>query len=309
MTQPMRRGIEAVAVLLGVVAAVAWLSGACAERVAPDAVRIAEVDLPEGVSLVPVEDVSEAAVEWASGEVASARHVAVASRVLARIEEVRVRAGSSVSEQDVLVVLDARDLAARVGEAEQALHAAEARLELARRDHRRAEELLRTGVAPQRRLDQASSALRSARADRAGRRQALEEARAAASFAEIRSTVSGRVIDRLAEPGDTAVPGRPLLRIYDPSLLRVEAPVRESLAVTLAVGDALRIDVPALGEPLEGRIDEIPTDREIVVYCRTGVRSANAARMLAEEGFAGVFNLVGGIHAWADEIDPSLPKY
>ena len=57
--------------------------------------------------------------------------------------------------------------------------------------------------------------------------------------------MTGRVVDRLAEPGDTAVPGRPLLRIYDPTLLRVEAPVRESLAVRLRVGDPLRVDVPA----------------------------------------------------------------
>ena len=60
---------------------------------------------------------------------------------------------------------------------------------------------------------------------------------------------------------------------------------------------------------LQDRLDELPTDREIVVYCRTGARSASAARMLAEEGFSSVFNLVGGIHAWVDEIDPSLPKY
>ncbi len=60
---------------------------------------------------------------------------------------------------------------------------------------------------------------------------------------------------------------------------------------------------------LQDRLDELPADREIVVYCRTGARSASAAQMLADEGFSTVFNLVGGIHAWVDEIDPSLPKY
>ena len=60
---------------------------------------------------------------------------------------------------------------------------------------------------------------------------------------------------------------------------------------------------------LPDRLDEIPTDREIVVYCRTGARSATAAQMLVDEGFSSVFNFVGGIHAWVDEIDPSLPKY
>jgi membrane fusion protein (multidrug efflux system) len=256
MTRGMRSGVEAVLGLVVLGGAVAWLSGGCEERVAPHA-----VDLPgtpvAAARVVEVEASVDPAVEWASGEVASARHVVVSSRVLARIDEIRVRAGSSVAEGDVLVVLDARDLAARAGETEQALRAAEARLELAQREYTRAEELFRTGVAAQRRMDEASSQLRAAKADVAGAAQALEEARTGASFAEIRSPVAGRVVDRLAEPGDTAVPGRPLLRIYDPGLLRVEAPVRESLAVGLAVGDGLRVEIPALGDPVEGRIDEI----------------------------------------------------
>ncbi len=60
---------------------------------------------------------------------------------------------------------------------------------------------------------------------------------------------------------------------------------------------------------LRDRLDELPADRDIVVYCRTGARSASAAQMLVDEGFSNVFNFVGGIHAWVDEIDPSLPKY
>jgi multidrug efflux pump subunit AcrA (membrane-fusion protein) len=208
VTRGLRNGLEALLLLAVLGGAVVWLSGGCEERVAPHAVDVpGERVAAEGV--VPVEAVAGPAVEWASGEVASARHVVVSSRVLARIEALRARAGSSVSEGDVLVVLDARDLAARAGEAEQALRAAEARLELARRDAARAEELFRTGVAARRRLDEARSQLRAARAEVAGAAQALEEARTGASFAEIRSPVGGRVVDRLAEPGDTAVPGRP----------------------------------------------------------------------------------------------------
>lgn len=256
MNRTARRGLEAAAGIAAVAATVVWLSGGCGDRVAPGEVDVAVRSLEGGAS-VPVEQVVEPAVEWASGEVASARQTAVASRVLARIEDVRVRAGSVVAEGDVLIALDARDLEARVGEAGGALRASEARLDLAQREQARAAELVRSGVAPQARLDEVESALRAARADVASRREALGEVRAGASFAEIRSPVSGRVVDRLAEPGDTAVPGRPLLRIYDPALLRVEAPVRESLAVRLGVGDSLRVEVPALGEPVQGRIDEI----------------------------------------------------
>jgi len=57
------------------------------------------------------------------------------------------------------------------------------------------------------------------------------------------------------------------------------------------------------------RSDELPRDREIVVYCRSGGRSARIVKRLREAGFEGVYNLEGGILAWADEVDPSIQKY
>ncbi len=89
-----------------------------------------------------------------------------------------------------------------------------------------------------------------------------------------------------------------------PYLLDVRQP-HEWDIVNMASDGAVMIPLAELGN----RLDELPADRQIVVYCRTGARSATAAQMLVEEGFSGVFNFVGGIHAWADEIDPSLPKY
>lgn len=63
-----------------------------------------------------------------------------------------------------------------------------------------------------------------------------------------------------------------------------------------------------LGE-LEGRVDEISKDKPVVIYCRSGARSAEACRTLMSAGFTDVRNLKGGILAWAEEIDPSLPTY
>lgn len=53
----------------------------------------------------------------------------------------------------------------------------------------------------------------------------------------------------------------------------------------------------------------IPRDRPVLVTCRSGARSATAAGALVAAGYPEVYNLEGGILAWADEIDPSLPKY
>lgn len=55
---------------------------------------------------------------------------------------------------------------------------------------------------------------------------------------------------------------------------------------------------------------QIPLDREIVVHCRSGKRSADSIKFLQEAGYANqLVNLKGGILAWADEIDRSMPKY
>ena len=57
--------------------------------------------------------------------------------------------------------------------------------------------------------------------------------------------------------------------------------------------------------------DELPRDRDILIHCKLGGRSAAAAQALADAGFdpQRLYNLDGGITAWAQEIDPSLPTY
>ena len=57
------------------------------------------------------------------------------------------------------------------------------------------------------------------------------------------------------------------------------------------------------------RVHELDSSREIVVHCKSGMRSAKAVSFLRQSGFKRVTNLTGGILAWADTIDTSLPKY
>jgi sulfur-carrier protein adenylyltransferase/sulfurtransferase len=60
---------------------------------------------------------------------------------------------------------------------------------------------------------------------------------------------------------------------------------------------------------LPRRVHELDSSREIVAHCRSGKRSADAAEFLRKAGFRKIWNLKGGILAWADEVDPSMPKY
>ncbi len=60
---------------------------------------------------------------------------------------------------------------------------------------------------------------------------------------------------------------------------------------------------------LPRRVNELDSSREIVAHCRSGVRSAKAVDFLQQAGFKKVHNLAGGILAWADRVDPRMPKY
>lgn len=60
---------------------------------------------------------------------------------------------------------------------------------------------------------------------------------------------------------------------------------------------------------LPGRLADFDRTAEIVIHCRSGARSARAVAMMREQGFSRARNLAGGVLAWIDQIDPSLPKY
>jgi len=59
---------------------------------------------------------------------------------------------------------------------------------------------------------------------------------------------------------------------------------------------------------LEKKTDELPRQKEIIVYCHHGVRSLEAAQLLKEKGFT-VKSLAGGIDVWSKFIDPTIPQY
>ncbi|MFN8299685.1 MAG: rhodanese-like domain-containing protein [Chitinophagales bacterium] len=55
--------------------------------------------------------------------------------------------------------------------------------------------------------------------------------------------------------------------------------------------------------------DKIDKHKQVVIYCRTGNRSGQVCNFLEGHGFSNLYNLKGGILAWANEIDPSMDKY
>ena len=82
--------------------------------------------------------------------------------------------------------------------------------------------------------------------------------------------------------------------------------VREAWEVSLAsVPGALHIPM----NEIPSRLGELEPGQELIVMCKSGGRSLSVAEYLNQNGFAAVFNLTGGIMAWSEEVDPSVPAY
>lgn len=56
-------------------------------------------------------------------------------------------------------------------------------------------------------------------------------------------------------------------------------------------------------------LDKIATDKQVIIMCRSGARSGSVCNALETQGFDNVYNLKGGILAWANEIDPEMEQY
>lgn len=266
------RRIRTLLVALLAIAGVTWmllgLSGLFHEKVPATAPR-PTADLPpaEAAEILTVRELRRPRFETAVGSVKPVHEVAVAAKILAVIEEMRVSAGQPVRAGDVLVVLDDEALVARLRQAESAAGAARAAAERAELDLGRAERLRQQNAVTQAQLDEAVAAARATKADLLRAQQAVEEARVMRSYATLTSPINGIVVDKRAEPGDTAAPGQVLVTLYDPTQMQMVASVREGLASRLKVGE----EVPARLENLG--IECHATVREIVPESQAATRT------------------------------------
>ena len=238
------------------IAIIAWLSGAFTENVAPGRTTPPAVALDDRPSDI-VHEVTRQYIEEAVGTLKASSRTEVSARVLARINEVKVSAGDLVNAGDTLVVLDSKELQSHVEQAQQTLLSTTASRRQAQTEFDRAAELLQRKVGTQSEYDARKSQLDVATAEESRAIQAVEAAKIVLAYTTIVAPKAGRVVDRLAEPGDTARPGQPLLVIYDAASLRLEAPVLEKLAVKLKIGDQLDVQIDALDRQVAAVIDQI----------------------------------------------------
>ncbi len=228
------------------------------ERVRHGETRSAEAEgkpVPVGVAAVERTDIP--VIAEAVGTVRSRRQTEIAARVLADVQEIRHQPGDEVQAGDALIVLDSRDLKARVEQAAASLKARQEALGEAKTEFDRTKNLFAKQASTQQELDIARFRLAGAEAQEAAASKALEEAQVMLGYATIIAPFKGMIFEKLADPGDLASPGKPLLGLYDPKELRLEALVEERLLWTLKLKDSLDVYIDALGKSVTGQVSEI----------------------------------------------------
>jgi len=193
----------------------------------------------------------------AGGSLHGAREAVLSAKVMGSIREIRKRAGEPVKRGDVLIVLDDREVAGNIGQAEGGLAQAEAAASLADANYKRYQSLFARGSASQLELDQARFAHESAQGAVTQARAATQTAGSYQSYALIPAPFDGRVVDRMAEVGDLAAPGRPLMRIEDARRLRLDVSLAETESAAVVVGDSVEIDVPSVAGHRVGIVGEV----------------------------------------------------
>jgi RND family efflux transporter MFP subunit len=235
---------------------IGWLAGFFSPKIDSTPLDRETIVLADG-QLITIEPIEIEVTESVPGSITARDYTTISSRILSRIDSIKVRAGDTVQKGDVLIELEQADLKARVGQARDQANSISAQLQDARLRLERTTELFRNGDAAQAEVDTAKALFDSLSAQLASTQEALSEAEVVMSYSTIKAPIPGRIVERLAEPGDTTAPGTALLSLYDPLSLRAEANVREALALKLNPGQELTIELDALGTSVTGTIEEI----------------------------------------------------
>ena len=195
------------------------------------------------VRVAVVEQKPRPSSEQVVGTVRAKLRAAIEAKVSGRIEALLVTPGQTLRVGDLIAQLDSREIQAKL---DQAL----AVREQATRDLERARELLTKKVTTQAEFDGVQARERVAVG-------AVKETETMLGYTKVLAPFNGVVTRKLADVGDLAAPGKPVAEMEDPSALRFEADVPESLIGNVKLGAKLPVRVSAVPRPIEGTVVEI----------------------------------------------------
>jgi RND family efflux transporter MFP subunit len=183
------------------------------------------------------------AFEDVVGTVRSRQRAQVEAKVSGRILDYLATPGQVVKKGDLLARLDVQEIDAKVAQAK-------ASLDQAKKEMERYTQLLAASAATKQEFDNAEARLKIATA-------AVSEAETMLSYASVTVPFDGVITRKLAEVGDLAMPGKPLVEIEAPTNLRFEADLPEAILERIKLGAKMKVKIASISAPLEGTVSEI----------------------------------------------------
>jgi RND family efflux transporter MFP subunit len=195
------------------------------------------------VRTLKVESKDVESIQEVVGTVRAKVRATLAAKLSGRIEELPVALGQRVKAGAVIARLDAADIKAR-------LEQVRANLEQAERDWQRASALFDQQATTRSERDAAEARLRISKA-------AVAEAQALLGYADVQAPFDGVIARKVAEAGDLAVPGKPIVEIENLSALQLEADVPEALVAGVKSNDTMQVQVDAVRKAYPATVQEI----------------------------------------------------
>lgn len=195
------------------------------------------------------------------GQLESPSAADLAANIAADVKQVNVLEGNLVKQGQLLVRLDDDDPRVNFEGHREALAHEQQLLELARKDHARAEQLFKEGLASAAEVDAARQAVEQRGLATASRRHSLESARLTLERSRITAPFSGRVTRVAVAVGDRAQPGQVLVSLYDPARLELRAPLPQNYLARIQAALAAQGKLPATvednGKTVQGNLVRI----------------------------------------------------
>jgi membrane fusion protein, multidrug efflux system len=210
------------------------------------------------VQVHQVESKARVATEDVVGTVRARLRSVIEAKVTGKVESLVVVPGHPVRAGDILATIEAREIQARLDQAQAVRQQAEA-------DLKRYASLLEQKILAQSEYDNAQAKFRVAQG-------AVSEAETLLGYTKVVAPFDGVITRKHVDVGDLAAPGKPLLEMEDPRALRLEADVPEAAISRLALGDRLPVWISSIERSLEGQVSEIapaadPGSRTFLVKC------------------------------------------
>ncbi len=195
------------------------------------------------VHTITAEEKTRPVLEEVVGTVRAKSAASIEAKVSGRISKMYVDLGQRVAKDQLLAEIDAKEVKAQY---DRAVASRDQTL----RDYKRATDLLQKQVTSQQEFDAVEGRYRVADA-------AVNEAASMLGYVEVRSPFDGVVVRKIADTGDFAAPGKPILQIENPEHLRFEADVPEAIIDRVQSGTVVDVVISTLPEPVHGTVSDI----------------------------------------------------